>query len=86
MLEYILDERPELCVQGFDQSMNLIYSIFLSTISPLTSSNPICSDSDTLSFSATSLGRVILNDDPLDEVLVTTISLSGIEKVIGGIS
>ena len=38
----------------------------------------MCSDSDTFNLSAISFGRVILNDDPLDEVLVTAKSLSGI--------
>ena len=46
----------------------------------------MCSDSETLSFSATSLGSVILNDVPLEDVLVTAISLSDIERVISGIS
>jgi hypothetical protein len=39
-----------------------------------------------LNLSAISFGRVILNEDPLDEVLVTAISLSGIGRVISGIS
>jgi hypothetical protein len=41
-------------------------------------------DSDPFSFSAISFGRVILNEDPLDQVIVTAISLSGIERGISG--
>ena len=43
-------------------------------------------DSDTFNFSAISFGRVILNEEPRFDILITAMSLSGIERGMSGIS